>query len=346
MNPIKKSWHQLVHHCRQNTKFSYYLHGALQTLRPRPWLNSRLDAELQRYNRLSPEEKRYIDDRVSYYCKFQDSIALPDDATRLNEFKFKTRRIHRWKNGHIVKCNSVYYFDSQEYVRYFPANLLWAFNPGDINYICPCPEITKSRPITTDDSNANNILLNLDKVRHFVFMRDPMGWEQKKPMAIFRGACRHKPQREEFVRQYIHHPLLNIRDTSRDSIFPEDYCQRKPMSLYDHLKYRYIMSLEGNDVASNLKWVMSSNSIAVMPKPTCETWFMEGRLIGGYHYIEIQPDFSDIVEKIAYYEAHPEECKAIIAHAHEYVSQFWNPRREKLISLLVLNRYFTATGQK
>ena len=69
------------------------------------------------------------------------------------------------------------------------------------------------------------------------------------------------------------------------------------------------MALEGNDVASNLKWVMSSNSIAVMPRPTCETWFMEGKLIPNYHYIEIKPDYSDLPEKLQYYIDHPEEAK-------------------------------------
>lgn len=63
------------------------------------------------------------------------------------------------------------------------------------------------------------------------------------------------------------------------------------MTLRQHLDYKFILSLEGNDVASNLKWVMSSNSLAVMPRPTCETWFMEGRLIPNYHYVEIKPDF-------------------------------------------------------
>ena len=29
------------------------------------------------------------------------------------------------------------------------------------------------------------------------------------------------------------------------------------ISIYDHLKYKYVMALEGNDVASNLKWIMS-----------------------------------------------------------------------------------------
>ena len=61
------------------------------------------------------------------------------------------------------------------------------------------------------------------------------------------------------------------------------------------------MALEGIDVASNLKWVMSSNSIAVMPRPTCETWFMEGTLIPDYHYIEIKPDFSDLEERLNQY---------------------------------------------
>jgi hypothetical protein len=105
------------------------------------------------------------------------------------------------------------------------------------------------------------------------------------------------------------------------------------------------MALEGNDVASNLKWVMSSNSIAVMPRPTCETWFMEGELIPNYHYIEIREDYSDLIERINYYEEHPEEAKQIVQHANEWCSQFQNKEREDIISVLVLQKYFKASGQ-
>lgn len=111
------------------------------------------------------------------------------------------------------------------------------------------------------------------------------------------------------------------------------------------LKYRYIMALEGVDVVSNLKWVMSSNCIAVMPKPTYETWFMEGSLIPDYHYIEIKPDYSDLIERTQYYSNHLEEAEAIIQHAHEYVEQFKNKKQEKLLSLMVFERYFRQTGQ-
>ena len=72
---------------------------------------------------------------------------------------------------------------------------------------------------------------------------------------------------------------------------------------------------------------------------------MEGRLIPNYHYIEVKPDFSDLLERMDYYSAHPEEAEAIIKHAHEYVDQFRNSRRERLISLLVLKKYFMGVGK-
>lgn len=144
---------------------------------------------------------------------------------------------------------------------------------------------------------------------------------------------------------YIEDPLCDLRDTAKDSNNPLSWRQKKPMSIKEHLNYRYIMALEGNDVASNLKWIMSSNSVAVMPRPTYETWFMEGTLIPNYHYIEVKPDYSDLKERIAYFENHIDEVKMIIKHANQYVSQFYDKRREELISLLVIDKYFEMTNQ-
>ena len=84
----------------------------------------------------------------------------------------------------------------------------------------------------------------------------------------------------------------------------------------------------------------SHNSVAVMPRPTYETWFMEGRLIPNYHYIEVKPDFSDVEERMNYYIHHPEEAEEIIRNAHAYVDQFRDEERERLISLHVLDKYF------
>ena len=105
------------------------------------------------------------------------------------------------------------------------------------------------------------------------------------------------------------------------------------------------MAIEGNDVASNLKWVMSSNSLAVMPRPTCETWFMEGKLEAGKHYVEVRDDYADLEEKLQHYIQHPEEAEEIIRNAHDFVRQFRDPSREELIQLLVMDKYLRLSQQ-
>ena len=82
-----------------------------------------------------------------------------------------------------------------------------------------------------------------------------------------------------------------------------------------------------------------------MPKPTCETWFMEGRLQPGVHYVEIRRDFTDLEDKMDYYSRHLDELRTIADNANRYVDQFRNVRRERYIALLVMQKYFKMTNQ-
>ena len=232
--------------------------------------------------------------------------------------------------------------DTYQYTRWFPVRFQWGFCPGDVTYIPQYPSIVKSRPLTLH--NENSVIMKLDKVRHFIFVNDKKTFESKKNMVIFRGKVKGKTSRKKFMEMYFHHPMCDLGDVSKNTTDPKEW-QTEKKTIQEHLDYKFILALEGNDVASNLKWVMSSNSIAVMPQPTCETWFMEGTLIPNYHYIEIKPDFSDLESRLQYYIEHIDEAQEIIKHANEYVKQFKNRKRENLISLLVLEKYFKVTGQ-
>ena len=97
-------------------------------------------------------------------------------------------------------------------------------------------------------------------------------------MLVWRGSLKSGCQqnRTNFINKFTNNNLLNITG---------DF-----MTIREQLKYKFIVSLEGNDVATNLKWLMSSNSVCIMRKPTCETWFMEGTLGANYHYILIEDD--------------------------------------------------------
>lgn len=311
----------------KNSKLKYFTVAALRMLVPRAVFTSRLEGALARARIRA--DYAYMLERVDYYCKLTSEVTLPAEAETLAQQR-------------IPEHQKVYYFDTVEFTRWFPANYRWGFCPGDVTFVPPFPSIVKSRPIAGD--NANSVVMKLDKVRHFTYVDDRKPWADKKPMAIFRGKCGTIDRRVRFMEMYFGNPLVDAGDVCRHPKCPEWSVPKK--TIPDHLDYRYIISLEGFDVASNLKWVMSSNSLAVMPRPRYETWFMEGRLEPGVHYVEIKPDFSDLIEKMEYYNAHPDEAEAIVRNAHTYVDQFRNDEREHLLSLMVLDKYFRLTGQK
>lgn len=310
-------------------KFFYYLKSCTILLMPHFILKARQQRFLQKY--YPKYNNADLQSRLDYYNKLKEKKQIPQSSPTLANHKLKN-----------VNYSKVYFFDSYEFTRYFSKTLPWLFRPGDITDLQPYPTIVKSRPIT--ENNENSVLLKLNKIRHFIFVKDKTKFEDKIPKILFRGAAHGKPNRQMFIEKWIDNPMCDIKDTAKDSINPPQW-QSKPISIKQQLRYKYIMAIEGNDVASNLKWIMSSQSIAVMPRPKYETWFMEGCLIPNYHYIEIKEDFSDLIEKVNYYEQHPEQAKAIIKNANEYVKPFKDKKREKLLSILVLKRYFEKTGQ-
>ena len=307
----------------KNNKFSYYLKGNINRFLPSIIFQAKLKHKLSEINKFDSE---YVQKRVDYYNKLDKVCELSTSVSPISELK-------------LGKKDKTYFFDTYEYTRYFNPKLRASFLFGDVIHVPSEPSIVKSRPI--DGDVGNSILLKLDKVRHFLFVNDKKSFESKKNMLIGRGKA-HQPHRIRFLEMYFNHPMCNIGQVNRN-INLQFIASR--MTISEQLEYKYILCLEGNDVASNLKWVMSSNSLAVMPKPIYETWFMEGTLIPNYHYIEIKADYTDLEEKMVYYSSHTDEALKIIENAHQYVNQFKNKEQEDLISLLVLKKYFVKTNQ-
>lgn len=308
----------------KNNKFGYYFLNYIRRIIPSLLFQNRLKSKLSHVDDFS---KEYIQKRVNYYNKLNYCKSIYSDLELLSEFK-------------LGKKNKTYFFDCYEYTRFFNSKNRINFSLGDVIHIPELPTIVKSRPI--EGNNANSIILNLDKIRHFLFVNDKNKFIDKKDMLVGRSKA-PQPHRIRFLQMYFDHPMCNIGQINQGE-YPQFVVNR--MTISEHLKYKYILCLEGWDVASNLKWVMSSNSLAIMPKPKYETWFMEGTLIPNYHYVLIKDDYSDLEERLAYYNTHTEEALKIIENAHVYVNQFKNKKQEDLISLLVLKKYFEKIGQE
>lgn len=313
----------------KNTKTPYYARNFLRLAVPRSLYRRRLAATLERLD--DHPDRDAILARVDYYNRLEGVAPLPDSAPRIGDLRLGRRM-------------TVYFFDAHEFLRWFDPDLRWNHVFGDVIHVPPAPAIVKSRPVHGE--NRNSVLLNLEKVRHFIFLDDRLPFAEKLDRAIFRGSIRHKPHRRQFMEMYHGHPLCDARSVKDDGEeMPADW-RGSPLTLYEHLRYKFVVSLEGNDVASNLKWVMSSNSLAVMPRPKYETWFMEGTLRPDHHYVEIRPDYADLEEKLTHFMTRPDEAERISRNAHEHIRQFRDPAREALVSLLVLRKYFRATGQR
>ncbi|MGX2985250.1 glycosyl transferase family 90 [Helicobacter sp. 23-1048] len=329
-----------------NSKFLYNLKGIALFSTPRffsqPFLESTLTSLLCKI-----DEKRLecIKTRLNYYYKENLSfvikpICLENNSKEIERLSIATPKFVRLGELYRFRAPSSYRYDTNEYARYFPRDFAIYAGFGDVNYYFNAPSITKSRPISV--SNANSILFKLDKNRHFYFPRDSVKFEDKRDILFWRGGV-YQSNRAEFFTRFFTHPLCDIGHTG------SKHCSQqwaKPkISVSAHFPYKFLLSLEGNDVASNLKWIMHSNSLCFSTKPKYETWFMEGLLKADYHFVCIRDDFSDVEEKIEFFTRHPNDAKEIIHNAQKFCAQFLDSTMEDLLCLLVLRKYFYLSGQ-
>ncbi len=310
----------------KNSKGLFYLKNFLKFTIPQAWYKPLLKHLIDEENIIN---KDYVFSRVGYYNKIEGSFVLKDFTT-VKKFKFRHE-------------HSIYFFDTYGLTKYFDYKEKFAYVFGDVVEIPKEPAFVKSRPISAGEENCKSVLLKLNKIRHYKFVKDKIKFVNKKDQLIWRGDVTDtKLKRIKFLEKHFSNEKCDLGVSSRK--YRRKEWIKDILPIKDQLKYKFIGSIEGHDVATNLKWIMSSNSIAVMPKPEFETWFMEGTLIPDYHYICIKDDFSDLNEKLDYYINNPDEALKIIKNANDYTRQFQNNKQEKLISLLVMNKYFNLSN--
>ena len=106
------------------------------------------------------------------------------------------------------------------------------------------------------------------------------------------------------------------------------------------LKYKYILSVRGNDKDSGLQWKLNSNSVVLMTQPSVTTWLMESTLVPDFHYVLLKDDFSDLKEKLDWCNNNQDKCKDIIKNANLFMIQFEDEKKEEELEIAVINKYF------
>ena len=212
---------------------------------------------------------------------------------------------------------------------------------GDDTSNVTFPIISKAKKIGQDKVTV--IPFNID--RHFSshFLKllqegDPVSYKRKLPVAFWRGTTtgwdwdpnkrpalprRHLIEKWAFRRGLVDVGLSFLAQDAKD-YYKYHYRQYiKPQkTVQEQLRYRYLIAVEGNDVATGLKWMLASNSTVLMPPPTMDSWLRESCLIPWVHYVPLLPDMSDLQEKVRLCERHLNKCSEIAQRGTEYVQSF------------------------
>ncbi len=219
------------------------------------------------------------------------------------------------------------------------------------------PVVAKSRRVvnsTNEESAHSSIIWPVRIGRHFdgplrdLKMAKDTPWEEKRDAIVWRGSCTGlgtSSLRFRFVQKYGTHQNRDIDIGMVGGMIGscaggklDAKHSKETMTVEDMLKYKYMLSLEGNDVATGLKWQLASSSVVFMPKPTTESFAMESLMVPFVHYIPIKSDGSDIEEMLTWAKSNDDKARWISEQASKYMDDLWFSDQAKEDNILVRNQ--------
>jgi hypothetical protein len=294
-----------------------------------------------------------FEDRLKYYLGNLYNIFITNQQIEYKDI-FNEKETISYNKIQLINNDILFHDNYDNQIRYYVNDLRKYFNNseiknfniyiafGDINVKMKKYCFTKSRPI--DLINNFNILLNLNTPRHWEGLDDvnnfDIPFDKKNNKIIWRGKTTGN-KRVNFVEKYQNHQNQHIDikfSNLCQNVIDNNYIL-SILSIKEQLQSKFLISIEGNDVATNLKWILYSNSVVIMPKPTVCSWIMEDKLISGLHYIEIKSDYSDLEEKYKWCLNNLEKCKKVAEAGKKYIEQFLNQENEKKITNKIIEIY-------
>jgi len=140
----------------------------------------------------------------------------------------------------------------------------------------------------------------------------------------------------------IHAKLTSTRERLPDVLNGVELLASK-VKINTLLQYKGIIMIEGNDVASGLKWALLSQSIVLMPKPKHTSWAMEELLQPWVHYVPLDDFATNVEERMKWVVDHDAEAQAISERATLWMEDMvFHPdaaEDDRLIQEEILRRY-------
>ena len=113
----------------------------------------------------------------------------------------------------------------------------------------------------------------------------------------------------------------------------------KKIKEIDHLKYKYLISLDGNTCAwRRVPWIMLSNSVLIKQETNMIEWFYAA-MKPYVHYVPVNSRITDIFSQLEWMKAHDDELQQISQNAQNFVQNNLMPEHIAAHSAIILNEY-------
>ena len=109
---------------------------------------------------------------------------------------------------------------------------------------------------------------------------------------------------------------LHVEDSLRGTFVP----------MIEQAKYKYLIDTRGNGWSGRLQTLLKLGRVIFVADRPYREWYFD-RLIPMKHYVPIEEDMSDLLEKYFFMEHHPELYEEIVQNMQEFVDENLNPRR-------------------
>lgn len=308
----------------------------------------RIKASIKRNGAFILSEKQ----RIDYYLsgkvkKFTGAIKNPECYTVDRLFEF----------GVSVYSNDKAYYlqDLRKIMESMSQDTAIPVQCGDAMRKCEESVFIKARKV----SDSKSILLKLNTHRHWrdyeTIAKHDVPWEEKRSDVVWRGVNTgfgSGRDRLFFLQNYFgkynvgFSGIINTMKVKNENKEKYDgVCKAfllDKLSLKEQLDYKFIVSLEGNDVSTGLKWVLNSNSVPIMKSPRFETWMMEGLLEPYVHYLPLNESMDNLEDLLAWATRNNEQCKQIAMNGKLFMRQFADERNELSLQRKLIEKYLAS----
>ena len=219
----------------------------------------------------------------------------------------------------------------------------------------PLPLFSKFRFVELGLLRPNPVVWKMESTRHLgmnsVVQKYDIPWEEKKNASVWRGRLTGYNRQEDVMTENV---MLNTNYTEYEACMLFERCtlvyrsynssladvglthgaagwtrlnqmngrnlMKGPLDIIELLTYKMIISVEGNDVASGLKWGLLSNSVILMVPPAKATFVMEHLLEAWVHFVPLDPDMSNVDERTQWVLDHSDQAKQIAKRATTFIN--------------------------